>query len=95
MQKRRRFPSQGEFPMTLSAAAPSIGSIQTQATASPTRPSHHHRHDFDRAVQSAANGQAAAGSTSPPSIGQSLNSDLLSQIASFAGLGAGSLIPGG
>lgn len=81
--------------MTLSAAAPAIGSAQTQATASPVRPPHHRRHDFDRAFQSATNGQAAAGTASTPSVGQSLTSDLLSQIASFAGLGAGSLIPGG
>ncbi len=81
--------------MTLSAAAPAIGSAQTQAAASPASPPHHRRHDFDRAIQSATNGQAAAGSAGTPSVGQSLNSDLLSQISSFAGLGAGSLIPGG
>ena len=81
--------------MTLSAAGPAIGSAQTQATASPARPPHHRRHDFDRAIQSATNGQAATGSAGTPGVGQSLNSDLLSQIASFAGLGAGSLILGG
>ena len=81
--------------MTLSAAAPAIGSAQTPAAASPVSPPHHRRHDFDRAIQSATNGQAATGSAGTPSAGQSLNADLLSQIASFAGLGAGSLIPGG
>ena len=81
--------------MTLSAAAPAIGSAPTPAAASPARPSHHRRHDFDRAIQSATNGQAATGSAATPSVGQSLNADLLSQIASFAGLGAGGLIPGG
>jgi hypothetical protein len=81
--------------MTLSAAAPAIGSAQTQGAASPVSPPHHRRHDFDRAIQSATNGQTAAGSAGTPSVGQSLSSDLLSQIASFVGLGAGSLIPGG
>ena len=81
--------------MTLSAAAPAIGSARTQAIAAPASPPHHRRHDFDRAIQSATAGQTAAGSAAVPSVGQSLNSDLLSQIASFAGIGAGSLIPGG
>ena len=81
--------------MTLSAAAPAIDSAQPPTTASPARPGHHRRHDFDRAIQSATGGPAAPGSAGTPSVGQSLSSDLLSQIASFAGLAAGSLIPGG
>jgi hypothetical protein len=81
--------------MTLSAAAPAIGSAQTPATASPARPAHHRHHDFDRAIRSATGGTTTPGSAGTPSVGQSLSADLLSQIASFAGLAARSLIPGG